>query len=84
MFSRQEKKEKGVMVIKNGKAWAKTYSDGHSTEYGWVDTVDGEIHNPDTCKLPTDVTYKDSPYFDNLKTAKLCEVERTIIVVVDA
>jgi len=74
------KKETGVMVMKNGKAWAKTYDDGHSSSYGWVVPEEGEIHNPKFCVNPTDVTYERSPYFEDLKSAKVVMVERVISV----
>ena len=68
--------ERGVMVMRNGKAWAKTYADGQVTEYGWVDPVNGTIHDPEFCKKPTDVTYAGSPYVAELAGATLVPVER--------
>ena len=75
--------ETGVMVMKDGKAWGVTYSDGHSTAYGWVDPASAAagIHDPEFCKRPTDVTYSGSPYCQELATATLVEVERKTIVV---
>ncbi len=74
------KTETGVMVVKNGKAWAQTYADGHSTACGWVDIENGEIHNPEFCKKPTDVTYSNSHYITELLTAQVVKVERTTMV----
>ena len=70
------KVECGVMVMKNGKAWGKTYEDGHSTSYGWVDPESAPIHNPKYCTKPTDVTWSGSHYLNELETGKLVEVER--------
>lgn len=68
------------MVMKDGKAWAKTWDDGHSTDYGFVNIEDGTIHNPEYCLKSTDVTYPGSPYEKILKTAKLVSVKRTTTV----
>lgn len=77
--------EKGVMAMKNGKAWGCVYADGQSTCMGWIDPESAPIHDPEFCKTPTDVT---SPYhYDHLKelsTAKLVNVERTTIVTIVA
>jgi hypothetical protein len=70
------KTERGVMVMKDGKAWGRVYEDGHSTYCGWMEPEDAPIHNPEFCKKTTDVTYKGSPYTEELKTGKLVEVER--------
>jgi len=68
--------EIGVMVMKHGKAWGETYADGKSTSYGWISPEDAPIHNPKFCTLPTDVTYKGSPYIKELASAQLVYVER--------
>lgn len=70
------KVERGVMVMKDGKAWGITYKDGYSTSYGWIEPEDAPIHDPEFCKNPTDVTWQGSHYVDELKTGKLVEVER--------
>lgn len=69
--------EKGVMVMKNGKAWGIEYDDGKATVYGWIDPVNALIRNPSFCLKPTDVTYKGSHYERELSTAKLVAVTRT-------
>lgn len=74
--------ERGVMVMKDGKAWGVVYEDGHSTAYGWMAPEDAPIHNPDYCKKPSDVTYRDSPYINELNTGELVMVERRTEVVV--
>ena len=73
------KVEKGVMVMKDGKAWGVTYEDGHSISYGWIDPENAPIHGPE-CTNPTKVTWPNSPYVAELKTAKLVKVERTTAV----
>jgi hypothetical protein len=77
-----EKVESGVMVMKDGKAWGLVYKDGQSTAYGWMDPVDAPIRDPRFCKEPTDVTYANSCYWSDLKTARLVKVTRTIATMV--
>lgn len=74
------KTEKGVMIMKGGKAWGKTYDDGHSTSYGWLDAESAPIHDPKYCTQPTDVTWKGSHYTGELETGKIVHVERTTTV----
>jgi hypothetical protein len=74
--------EKGVMVMKNGLAWGIKYADGRFTYHGWISPNDAPIHDPKFCKKTTDVTYKDSPYIDELLTAELVHVERRTEVVI--
>ncbi len=74
--------ERGVMVMKDGKAWGINYQDGQCTSYGWIDPCDAPIHNPVYCKSQTDITYKGSPYTKELSTGKLVNVERITSVVV--
>ena len=74
------KEEIGVMVMKDGKAWGKTYADGQSTSYGWMAPEQAPIHNSKYCTKTTDVTYKDIYYTEYLKTGKLVKVKRTIKV----
>lgn len=74
--------ERGVMVMKNGKAWGVIYEDGHSTAYGWMDPESAPIHNPQYCKKPSDVTYRDSHYTAELNTGELVMVERRTEVTV--
>jgi hypothetical protein len=74
------KVETGVMVMKDGKAWGVVYKDGQSTSYGWIDPENAGIHDPRFCTLPTDVTYKNSPDFEELKKGKLVPVRRTTTV----
>jgi len=72
--------ETGVMVMKNGKAWGITHEDGHSTSYGWMEPESAPISDPRYCNKPTDVTYRNSPYIQELSTAKIVKVERTTTV----
>jgi hypothetical protein len=74
--------EKGVMVMKDGKAWGKTYEDGRCTEFGWMDPEDAEIHNPDFVKKPADLTYKGSHHTEELSKGKVVRVERRTEVVI--
>lgn len=74
--------ERGVMVMKDGKAWGITYEDGHSTSYGWMAPEDAPIHDPRYCKKPTDVTWKDSYLTKELETGELVFVERRTEVII--
>lgn len=74
--------ESGVMIMKDGKAWGKTYEDGRETCYGWIAPEDAPIHNPEYCRETTDVTYNGSPYTAELKTGKLVSVERRTKVII--
>ena len=75
--------EKGVMVMKDGKAWGEVYADGRSTEYGWMAPENAPIHDPRFCKQPTDVTYEGSHYEAELRTGKLVVVERRTEVIIN-
>lgn len=76
--------ETGVMVMKDGKAWGFTYEAGRSTSYGWMAPEDAPIHNPEFCRRPEDVTYRDSRYVAELRTGKLVHVERRTEVILRA
>ena len=70
------KTERGVMVMKGGKAWGKTYEDGRSTSYGWIAPENAPIHDPEYCTKTTDIVCEGSSYIEELKTGALVEVER--------
>ncbi len=77
--------ERGVMVMKDGKAWGIVYEDGHSTAYGWMPPAGAPIHDPEYYKQPTDVTYPGSYLIPQLLTGKLVAVERvTEVFLVDS
>ena len=79
-----QKIEYGVMVMKDGKAWGQTYSDGHSTEYGWMKPENAPIHDPRYCTKTTDVTHNDSHYTKELMTGRLVNVKRvTEVFIID-
>ena len=75
--------ERGVMVMKDGKAWGTVYADEHLTAYGWIDPVHAPIHNPDFCKKPTDVTYTNSSYIKELSNARLVPVRRETCLIIE-
>jgi hypothetical protein len=68
------------MAVKDGKGWGIEYEDGHCTDYGWVAMEYAKIHNPEFCKKPTDVTWKGSPYVQELSSALLVQVVRKTYV----
>lgn len=74
--------ERGVMVMKDGKAWGVEYADGRHTEYGWIAPEDAPIHDPRYCRRPSDVTYPGSHYTAELSTGELVMVERRTEVTV--
>jgi len=75
-----QKIEKGLMVMKNGKAWGIQYQDGRCTSYGWIDPVYAPIHEPEFLHKPEDVTYTDSPDISELRKGELVPVERKTTV----
>ena len=79
-----EKIERGVMVMKDGKAWGEIYADGHSKSYGWLNPSDERagMHDPEYCKKTTDVTYKGSHVTEELLTGELVAVERKTTVTI--
>lgn len=78
------KVEEGVMLMKDGKGWGIVYQDGHSTSYGWVEPEDAPLHKAEYCKLPTDITYKESPYINEISKGKLIKVvRRTVVEILD-
>jgi len=77
--------ETGVMVIKDGRAWGKTYQDGRSTSYGWAPLEDAIIANPELCKKSTDMKpigmlSKACPYIYELFSGNLVHVKRTTTI----
>jgi hypothetical protein len=72
--------EEGVMIMKNGKAWGKTYFDGQATEYGWMAPERAPIHDPRFCTETTDVVHMNSYLIPELQTGKLVKVRRTTTV----
>ena len=75
--------EKGVMIMKDGKAWGITYQDGHCTVHGWMDNIeDAPIHNPQFCTNPTDAVYKGSPDTKEIIKGELVPVERVTTVTI--
>jgi len=71
-------------LMKDGKAWGVAWEDGHSTSYGWIAPEDAPIHNPEFCKRPEDVTYKNSHYVEELRAGKVVHVERRTEVIFKA
>jgi hypothetical protein len=72
--------EEGVMIMKNGKAWGETYSDGQVTEYGWTEPENAPIRDPRFCIKTTDVVHMNSSSIPELQTGKLVKVRRTTTV----
>ena len=72
--------ESGVMVMKGDQAWGILYEDGRETISGWLDPVDARLYEARHVRLPTSVTYDDSPDFDELSTAKVVHVKRTTVL----
>lgn len=75
--------ERGVMIMKDGKAWGILYADGRSTCYGWVSPEYATIHDPEFCRSPEDVTYKNSPYIKELRSGSLVMVKRTTTIEIE-
>lgn len=75
--------EKGVMVMKNGRAWGVEYDDGHCKVYGWLEPETATIYNPVYCKDPIDVLSQDSAYAREMVGAVLVPVVRTTMLTLD-
>lgn len=80
-----EKIIEGVAAEYNSKFWGILYSDGKCTSKGFGDLEDAEIHDPDYCKKPTDLTWTPSlgaynPEYNVLEKAKLVKVKKTITI----
>ena len=74
------KVETGVMIMKDGKAWGKTYEDGRETCYGWMNPEDAPIYNPEHLKKPEDATWKGSHHVEQLKEGQLINVKRVTMI----
>lgn len=66
----------GVMIVKNGKAWARQIAEHYGGD-GYVNLVDGEVFNGKYITEPSDVTYLNSPYISCLEGAEIVKVRRT-------
>jgi len=75
--SEEMKTETGVIIVKDGKAWGKTHSDGNSTSYGWMNIESAKIYSQEFVTKPTDVTYRGSFDERELSTGKIVRVRRT-------
>lgn len=74
--------ERGVMVMKDGKAWGINQDAYHSISYGWVAPEDALIHSPRFCKEPSDATPGHSYGTNEIETGKLVFVERRTEVII--
>jgi len=74
--------EKGIMIIKDEKAWGECSNpSGSSTCYGWVTLENGKIYNPKYLKTATDATYENSLDADILSEGTIQSVERKTEVI---
>ena len=73
---------KGVMAIKDGKAWGEdpNSDSGHRC---WVDIAHGLIADPKFAASPEDLTYEGDRRKNDLAQAKLVNVTRTEITVLE-
>lgn len=73
-----------VIAEHNGKYWGTIYSDGKSTSYDFIDDIkNAEIHNPEYCHKPTDMTWTpdsnySNPNYDKLSNAHFIKIRKTI------
>ena len=74
----------GRAVFYNGKFWGQVYADGHSSADGWVGPKKANISTywAGFCGLkePTDLTYENSPYTEELKKGKVVNVRKTTTI----
>lgn len=75
--------ERGVLIMKNGKAWGKLWADGQASEYGWMAPEKAPLHDARYLKLPTDVVGpSETHYRRELADAQIVPVERATTVIV--
>jgi hypothetical protein len=73
----------GVVAEYNGKYWGIEYADGHSTSYDFGDLENAQMHDPEFCKKPTDMTHDPrqtngyNPNYNKLLKAKLVIITKT-------
>ena len=75
-----KREERGVMVMKDGKAWGIEYEDGHATVYGWIDPAIAPLSDPQFLRKPSDMTYGNSPYIKELNKGTIRRVTRITTV----
>lgn len=77
MYKRVERVENGVMVIKDGKAWAVLYEDGRERNEGWTSIDRGELYDGSRVNKPLDVVWSGSHYRSALEGASVVHAKRT-------
>ena len=75
--------EKGVMAIKDGKAWGNCTTPDGRTYRGWGDILDGYIANPKYAEIPEDLTYERDRMRVELSSATLTKVTKTTTYTVE-
>lgn len=69
-----KKETVGVVAEYKGAYWGMTYDDGKFRAFGWVTIDKADISDPKYCESPLDMTYRGSPYTEELSKATLRKV----------
>lgn len=69
---------KGVVAELNGMYFGTEWEDAKSTSYTFGPLENAKIADPEYCINPEDMTYQNSPYYNQLKQSKLIPVTKTI------
>lgn len=74
--------ERGVMIVKDGKAWGAVPTGwGHPTQ-GWVNPIYGHLHKPEFIKIPSDILSPHSLSKEEINQGRIVPAERVTHVTV--
>lgn len=74
--------ERGVMIVKEGKAWGSVPTDWDHPTPTWVDPIHGHLHKPEFIRKPSDILSPHSLSKEEINSGKLVPVERVTHVTV--
>ena len=74
--------ERGVMVVKDGKAWGAVPNGWDHPTHGWVAPLHGRLCNPEFVGTPSDILSPHSFSKEEINTGRLVPVERVTHVTV--
>lgn len=74
--------ERGVMIVKDGKAWGSVPTGWDHPTPTWVDPIYGHLHKPEFIRKPSDILSPHSLYKEEIDLGKIVSVERVTHVTV--
>ena len=74
--------ERGVMIVKDGKAWGSVPTGWDHPTTTWVDPIHGQLHKPEFIKKPSDILSPHSLSKEEIDLGKIVPVERVTHVTV--